>query len=444
MRVWDAEHGRELHLAQPYGMYGVTRLNPSSDGKSVRYIGSDKAVYRWGFGDREPTRLTAPKSTPYYTTYTVSPDGRLLAAINSADRKLRLIDLLGQKPDRELATVENAYANQLVFSPDGQTLVLSGPDRSVTFFDVATAVQTRKLMPEASTRANDSTPMILFSRDSRTAIEFDGNLKVIELATGGERLRLPGEVVGSPNSIAWSDDGRLMASAHADGSVLVHDTFTGEELLRRNGAQGSITSVVFSRDGRKLATGGANTTVLMWAVPTPGRPARMKLDAEGAWRDLADLDAARAFGAVTHLASAPVEAVRLFTVRLKPPPLVDGQRIGKLIRNLDDDRYAVREKASEELAEIGVRAEEALKAGAKSTSVEVKRRAEDLLHRLSSGNGLAPHRLRMQRAVEVLEKIGTPAAKALLRNMLDMTKMRLDPALEAAVRGSLEALGETS
>jgi WD40 repeat protein len=442
MRVWDAGTGRELHATRPMSSYGISWLRASADGKEAHYVGSDRAVYRWRFGDAQPERLTTPKGALYFTSQAVSPNGKVLAAINSTDRKVRLIDLLGTKPDRELVIVTNAYGNQLTFSPDGRTLVLSGSDRSVTFFDIATAAETRKLMPPQGVVGYYGSPTITFSRDSRTVLKYDGEMRVIEMVSGSERTRLPREITGSNTTLVWSDDGRLLAQAHTNGAVVVYDTWTGREVLRRNGEQGSISALAFSRDGRKLAAGGANTTILVWEVPLPGKPQRLTtMDDDSAWRDLEDMDGARAFRAVTWFVSSPEAAIRIFKARLKPKPPVDAKRISKLIEDLDSDTYAVREKATEDLAEIGLAAEEALKAATKSTSLEVKRRAEDLLRKLKGGTGLAPDRLRAQRAVEILEKIGTPAAKLLLEAML---KMKIDSPLEAAIKASIERLGESS
>ncbi len=162
------------------------------------------------------------------------------------------------------------------------------------------------------------------------------------------------------------------------------------------------------------------------------------LEEEAAWRALEDSDASKAFRAMAFLASQPEDTLRLFKARLKPRPPADAKRIDKLIQDLDDDAYAVREKASEELAEIGLPAQEALKKAEKSSSLEVRRRAEDLLRKLKGGSGVAPDRLRAQRAVEVLEHVGTPAAVAALKGML---RGKLDAALEASIEGSLRRLG---
>jgi WD40 repeat protein len=436
MRGWNPNTGQQLHLTRPYSGYGVSPLIPHPNSKSVRWVGSDRALYEWRIGPDNPVKLTNPRTTPYYSNQVVSPDGKMLAGVNASDRKLRLLHLLENRPDRDLTIVSNPYSNTLVFSPDGQMLALaSSTDRVVTLFDVKTAAEVRKLMPIAGT---SNSPVIAFAPDGRSLLKFDGEFRVIETATGGERMRLPRDGVVSFSQLAWSDNGRLVARALYDGMVSVHDTFTGRELFRRNTGQGAVGALAFSRDGRKLATGGANTTIMVWSLPMLETP-RPALDETTAWRDLEDNDSGRAFRAIAHLCSHPSEAIRLFKVRLKPRPPVDAKRIDSLIRDLDDDAYAVREKASEELAEIGHLAEEALKKATKSSSLEVRRRADHLLRKIKGAANIAPDRLRARRAVEVLERIGSPAAALVLRNML---KMKLDANLEASIRDSLGRLGQ--
>jgi WD40 repeat protein len=446
LRVWDAESGRELHLARPSANYTWSYLHSSPDGKAVRWVGPDKVLHQWRIGDAAAEALTAPRATPYYSSQAVSPDGKLMAGINGSDRKVRLIDLLrDNKPDRELATVSNPYSNLLLFSPDAQTLAVSGNDRTVTLFNVFTGLETRRLMPGPGPIRYYGSPMILFSPDSQVLLVFDGDLRVVETASGSERVRLPRRTSGSPSQLAWSEDGRLVACGESDGQVVVYDTYTGREVLRRNGGQGAVNSLAFSRDGRKLASGGANTTALVWEVPVPGRPERLAgLDDDGAWRDLEDFDAARAFRAMTHLIASPADAVRLMKARLKPPPPADPARIKRLIADLDGDSYEVREKASADLAELGLAAEEALKAALASPSPEVQRRAKHLMRRLEGPNGVGPDRLRARRAVEVLERIGTGEARGVLQGLLDRTKQPLDPLLENAIRASLERMSKGS
>jgi hypothetical protein len=88
-----------------------------------------------------------------------------------------------------------------------------------------------------------------------------------------------------------------------------------------------------------------------------------------------------------------------------------------LIKDLDDDRFSVRDKASRELAELGHFAEPSLKKVLdRQPSLETRKRVEELLRKLEEA-GPSPEELRVLRAVEVLEMIGTPEAKGVLESL---------------------------
>ncbi len=202
-----------------------------------------------------------------------------------------------------------------------------------------------------------------------------------------------------------------------------------------------MTALSFSADGKLLSVADDGTAII-WdtshlkldkAIPAD------KIAPDAAWASLADSDAARAFDTMVRLGESPAAAVSLVGERLKPVGAVDGKQIDQLIVQLDDDDFAVREKASQELAKLGGRAEAALRKAVKAaTSAEVVRRANELLHKIEEG-ARSGDQLREARALEVLEGLGTPEARKVLESLAKETP---EAGLTQDAKAALERLGK--
>ena len=131
-------------------------------------------------------------------------------------------------------------------------------------------------------------------------------------------------------------------------------------------------------------------------------------------------------------------ALAILKERMRPVQ-VEQQRVNRLIDDLDSARFAVRAKASDELGKLGSLAGPALrKALAARPPLEARQRLEQLLNKLD-GPITSPETLQMLRALEVLERIGTPEARQIL---LSLAKGAPEAALTQEAKASLERLGK--
>ena len=83
--------------------------------------------------------------------------------------------------------------------------------------------------------------------------------------TAGEQLRsfpYSGEIL----SLAWSRDGRLIATGNADHTVKLLDPDTGEAVTTLRGHSGRVVSVAFAADGNGLATAADDGRIHFWDV----------------------------------------------------------------------------------------------------------------------------------------------------------------------------------
>jgi hypothetical protein len=140
-------------------------------------------------------------------------------------------------------------------------------------------------------------------------------------------------------------------------------------------------------------------------------------DLEQRWRRLGSADAGEAQRAVLALAAVPGQAVPFLRERLRPATAakLDPQRVRGLLADLDSPKYAVRQRASAAVQDLGQAVLPALRAHlAASPSLEVRRRLERLIAVIEQSR-LTPSEIQAVRAVQVLERIGTPAARRVLR-----------------------------
>ena len=163
-------------------------------------------------------------------------------------------------------------------------------------------------------------------------------------------------------------------------------------------------------------------------------------DLPGLWAVLAKDDARQAYRAVRALAAQPREAVPFLRDRLRPlaaSGLDDPERIARLIKDLNAESFAVREKATGELRRLGKRAETALKKAVEDNpSLELRRRVKGLLEDISDPRPL-PEQLQAIRAMEALERAGTPQARQVLEALGKEAKNHW---LKAEVTGVLDRL----
>jgi WD40 repeat protein/serine/threonine protein kinase len=124
---------------------------------------------------------------------------------------------------------------------------------------------------------------VAFSPDGRQIASgcFDGMVRVWDVGTGKEPHAMQGKATGITGgqiiiirSLAWSPDGRYLAAAQQSGVVCVWNAATGDILAPLPGHQKTAWQLAFSPDSRTLASASSDGTVRLWNIAaeqgTPG------------------------------------------------------------------------------------------------------------------------------------------------------------------------------
>jgi sugar lactone lactonase YvrE len=366
-----------------------------------------------------------------------SPDSRrVISATQGIDRFIRAWDAEDGKEIYKIDTGKPDAFNPraMVLSSDGRTLYASHPTASIKVHDATNGKELRRIGEPGL----DIVKLAL-SPDGRWLAAIANELHIWDAASGKELRRLP-RPAQNWTGLAFSPDGRTLATLGDDKPVRLWEVSTGQLRLEIAGHRGDINCLAFSPDGRLLATGSRDKTVLLWDLRgLPLIQEKTKNSAfEQLWIDLASDDAKAALRVVCRLQGGGDKAVASLAERLKPGI---GKVPQELIAQLDDEEFRVRERASRELFALGRDVEPALaKALLATTSAEVRARIRSIQERLNKGEGKATSRLRSLRILEVLEDIGTPAA----RKLLEAVAGGADAEVTLEAQAALKRLAERS
>ena len=197
----------------------------------------------------------------------ITPNGQILASVSF--NRILLWDLKTHKLQRVLEGHTDIILS-LSISPNGKLIASGSSDKTVGLWDIETGnlvctfasrkdpIHSVAFSPDGNCLASGGESKYKTDEGKKTTIYlWDVNTKELIRTFSGHDLRI--------NSIAFSPDGKTLASSSNDGTVQLWNVISGENLHIFTGA--STSNTYFTSDGKSLLSGGKGG-IKVWNVET--------------------------------------------------------------------------------------------------------------------------------------------------------------------------------
>ncbi len=222
-------------------------------------------------------RQSTTDKAPVISSVSLDPAGTMLATAGD-DHLARIWDARDGQLLQCLAGHDD-WVRSVAFSPNGQTLATAGADRRINLWKVSAGRPYRTI--------DDSVEgifVLVFSPDSRllAAGGFESKVRIHDGRSGDllQVLDVPG---GDTRAMAFSSpNGGYLAAAGRGGCIRIWSTVSGQQVQDWKGHRLRVNAIAWSPDGKRLASGGDERNILIWDIASgkpvvvlPERPGRI-------------------------------------------------------------------------------------------------------------------------------------------------------------------------
>lgn len=284
-RVWEPATGKQVAYLPHKGLVSGIAFAP--DSQLLATAGQDGAVGLLKVTGEEVARTTHGRMVQ---DVAFSPDGEWIATA-SVDHTARLWKVTpGQGNVQMQHSLQHKFdVNVVAFSHNGKWLATGSRDGTARIWEVNSGDEIKLMQHRGSIEAIAFSPdgQWLATASSSFGGQFaagsgsggDGTARVWNASTGHEIARMQHN--GDVKSLAFSRDGKWLATGSRDGTARIWEAGNGREILRVEHRSReyppNVDGLAFSPNGELLATAGG-LTVHVWATKSGKELARMEHD----------------------------------------------------------------------------------------------------------------------------------------------------------------------
>ena len=270
-RVWDASNGGHVLTYRGHAT-DVLTLAWSPNGHYIANGGLDNTVQVWN-PTSGATLYTYRGQSGAIFDLAWSHDSKRIASVSS-DGTIQMWDALtGQHVVTYTGPSSlrggTAASNAVAWSPDGQSLAIGGTGPAIL---ISTA--TAKPLSYYGPNGGESHAVAFSPNGTYLAVgRDDTTIEVWNVATHTNVYTYNGHT-GDIFTLAWSPDGTRIASGGADATVQVWDALNGGHEYTYRGhldyywghftSDQEVDTLAWSPDGKQIASGGTDNTVQVW------------------------------------------------------------------------------------------------------------------------------------------------------------------------------------
>lgn len=269
VKIWDVKSGRELRTLS----LGTTAIEAgfSSDGRVLATLGSMGEISLWDTASGSKLRdLTgSPMANLSQMMNGVNPGqlGNMKPGKSGSMPQMPDMTAIAGMMTNMMGSMSAGTMGRSVtsvsFSPDGRTLATGGVE-SKSNFDLAAMMNPAAAQKNQKKNSKPPDPEEMMKN---MKVEAAGQVTLWDVASGNEIGALKGHGKGV-TQVAFSRDGRLLASSSTDNTIKIWDVAARRELRTLTGHTANIDSIDFSPDSRLLASASDDGGTFLWDANT--------------------------------------------------------------------------------------------------------------------------------------------------------------------------------